>query len=104
MGAAAAPSVGVFLPLLSLVVLSARDGGRFRTQSRADLFEVTFWSALGSVLAGGVEAGEDRVFLVVVVVVVVVVRGRLLWSLFDGLSFDRLLPLQPCGNPLCLCK
>ena len=88
---AAAP-VGVFLPLLSSVVLSARGGGRFRSQSRADLLEVTFWQALGLVLAGGVvEAGEDRTFLSVVVVVVY--DRRLFWPFLDGLSGDRLLPL-----------
>ena len=87
---AAAP-VGVFLPLLSSVVLSARGGGRFRSQSRADLLEVTFWQALGLVLAGGVvEAGEDRTFLSVVVVVY---DRRLFWPFLDGLSGDRLLPL-----------
>ena len=85
----AAP-VGVFLPLLSSVVLSARGGGRFRTQSRADLLEVTFWQALGLVLVGGVvEAGEDRTFLSVVVVC----DRRLFWPFLDGLSGDRLLPL-----------
>ena len=94
-GAAAMSPVGVFLPFLSSVMLSARGGARFRTQSPADLLEVTFWSALAFVLAGGVEAGEDRAFLFVVVVVVsdnLPVRGRL-GPFLDSLSLGRILLL-----------
>ena len=101
-GAAAMSLVGVFLPFLSSVMLSARGGARFRTQSPADLLEVTFWSALAFVLAGGVEAGEDRAFLFVVVVYdLLPVRGRL-WHFLDGLSLGRILLLLNFDNPQAL--